>query len=201
VPIEETVGAVGEMVNAGFVRHIGLSEAGAETLRRASKVHPIADVQIEYSIFSRGIESRILPMCRELGIGITAYGVLSRGLLSGHWSKDRAVARNDFRQYAPRFSGTNVNNNLQLVEKLRSIAERRGVTVAQLAIAWVLSRGNDIVPLVGARTRDRLKETMGAVQVGLSHDDLARIDREVPPGAVAGDRYAPAQMAMLDSER
>jgi len=201
VPIEETVGAIADAIAAGYVRYVGLSEAGAETLRRAAKVHPIADVQIEYSIFSRSIESRILPACRELGIGVTAYGVLSRGLLSGHWSRDRAVARSDFRQHAPRFSGSNVENNLGLVEKLRPIAARRGVTVAQLAIAWVLLRGNDIVPLVGARTRERLKEALGALQAEFSPDDLAHIEREVPAGAVAGERYAPAQMANLDSER
>jgi aryl-alcohol dehydrogenase-like predicted oxidoreductase/AcrR family transcriptional regulator len=154
VPIEETVGAIAEMVQAGYVRHVGLSEAGAETVRRAHAVHPVADLQIEYSLLSRRIEDEILPTCRELGVGITAYGVLSRGLLSGHWSKERAETAGAFRQTAPRFTGENLDRNLALVEALRSVAESKGAKVAQLAIAWVLSRGEDIVPLVGARRRD-----------------------------------------------
>src|SRR4051812_24110354 len=154
VPIQETVGGMAEMVAAGYVRHIGLSEAGAATIRRAHAVHPICDVQIEYSLVSRGIESAILPACRELGIGITAYGVLSRGLISGHWTSDRKTAPNDVRTHGPRFAPANLEHNLQLVEKLRRIAERREASVAQIAIAWVLARGTDIVPLVGARRRD-----------------------------------------------
>ncbi|MEA2560598.1 MAG: hypothetical protein QOH06_2102 [Acidobacteriota bacterium] len=201
VPIEETVGAISEMVKAGYVRHIGLSEAGSETIRRAQAVHPIADLQIEYSLFSRGIESGVLPTCRELGIGITAYGVLSRGLLSGHWSKERTGGARDFRAYSPRFQGENLDRNLSLVEALRSVAESKGVTVAQAAIAWVLSRGSDIVPLVGARRRDRLAESLGALDVDLTTDDLARIEQAVPAEAVAGDRYNEHAMAMLDSER
>jgi aryl-alcohol dehydrogenase-like predicted oxidoreductase len=202
VPIEDTVGAVAEMVQAGYVRHIGLSEAGAETIRRASAVHPIVDLQIEYSLFSRGIEEEILPTCRELGVGITAYGVLSRGLLGGHWSKERSgTGGRDFRSYSPRFQGENLDRNLALVEALRSVAEPRGLTVAQAAIAWVLSRGEDILPLIGARRRDRLAEALGALEVELSAEDLARIEAAVPSEAVAGDRYNAQAMAMLDSER
>jgi aryl-alcohol dehydrogenase-like predicted oxidoreductase len=201
VPIEETVGAIAELVQAGYVRHIGLSEVGSETIRRAHAVHPIADLQIEYSLISRGIEDAILPTCRELGIGITAYGVLSRGLLSGHWDAERQTAPGDFRGYSPRFSGDNLTHNLTLVDALRSVAEQRGATPAQVAIAWVLSRGDDIVPLVGARRRDRLTESLAALDVTLSTEDLAAIERAVPPGAAAGDRYASAAMAMLDSEK
>jgi len=201
VPIEETVGAIAEMIKAGYVRHVGLSEAGAETLRRAHAVHPVADLQIEYSLFSRGVESTILPACRELGVGITAYGVLSRGLLSGHWSKERVLPPNDFRKYAPRFSAANVERNLALVETLRGIAASKGVTVAQLAIAWVLARDNGFVPLVGARTRERLAEALGALELQLSADDRSRIEAAVPPGAAAGERYATQLMATLDSER
>jgi aryl-alcohol dehydrogenase-like predicted oxidoreductase len=201
VPIEETVGGIAEMVQAGYVRHIGLSEAGAETLRRAQSVHQIADLQIEYSLFSRGIESEILPTCRELGIGITAYGVLSRGLLSGHWSKDRSVGAGDFRQHGPRFIEANIDNNLALVENLRPIAKAKGVSVAQLVIAWVMAQGTDIVPLVGARRQDRLAEALGALSLNLTPGDFAQIEQAVPSGAVAGDRYASAQMVLLDSEK
>jgi aryl-alcohol dehydrogenase-like predicted oxidoreductase len=200
VPIEETVGAIGELVEAGYVRYVGLSEAGVETLRRAHQVHPVADLQIEYSLVSRGIEHAILPTCRELGIGITAYGVLSRGLISGHWSSARELAPGDFRGGMPRFSGDNLERNLALVEQLRSAAEARGFTVAQLAIAWVLARGEDIVPLVGARTRNRLAEALGALDVELASNDLATIEAAIPPEAVAGERYDARQMATLDSE-
>jgi aryl-alcohol dehydrogenase-like predicted oxidoreductase len=203
VPIEETVGAIAEMVEAGFVRHLGLSEVGAETIRRAYGVHPVSDVQIEYSLLSRGVEDEILPTCRELGIGVTAYGVLSRGLLSGHWSRERAESftPHDFRASAPRFAGENLERNLALVETLRALAEAKGATVAQLAIAWALSRGVDVVPLVGARTRERLAESVGALEVELSGEDLARIEQAIPVGAVAGERYHAEQMAVLDSER
>ncbi len=200
VPIEETVGAIADMVRAGYVRHVGLSEAGAATLRRAHAVHPIADVQLEYSLISRGLEAEILPVCRALGIGVTAYGVLSRGLISGHWSKERAGA-GDFRSHLPRFSGENLDRNLALVEALRAIAAAKGATVAQIAIGWVLSRGDDIVPLVGARRRERLAEALGALDLHLTADDLAQIERAAPPEAVAGERYPSAQMAVLDSER
>jgi aryl-alcohol dehydrogenase-like predicted oxidoreductase len=203
VPIEETVGAIGELVQAGYVRHLGLSEVGAETIRRAHAVHPVADVQIEYSLISRGIEEEILPTCRELGIGVTAYGVLSRGLLSGHWSTEReaSLTPHDFRASAPRFRGENLDRNLELVETLRAIADENDATVAQLAIAWALSRGDDVVPLVGARTRERLAESLGALEVELTRDELARIEDAVPVEAVAGDRYHAEQMAILDSER
>jgi aryl-alcohol dehydrogenase-like predicted oxidoreductase len=201
VNVEETVGAIGELVQAGYVRHVGLSEVGAETLRRAHAVHPISDLQIEYSLMSRGIEAEILPTCRELGVGVTAYGVLSRGLLSGHWSRERMLAAHDFRGSAPRFSGENLDRNLALVDALRPIADARGATVAQVAIAWVLSRGEDVVPLVGARRRDRLAEALGAADLELDAEELARIEEAVPAGAVAGGRYAPDQLAALDSER
>jgi aryl-alcohol dehydrogenase-like predicted oxidoreductase len=200
VPIEETVGAMAEMVKAGYLKHIGLSEAGAATIRRARSVHPISDVQIEYSLISRGIEREILPTCRELGIGITAYGVLSRGLISGHWTTDRSTAPSDFRSHSPRFAAGNIEHNLRLVEDLRRVAESKGATVAQVAIAWVLSRGSDIVPLVGARRRERLSEALGALKLRLNDDDLKQIERTMPAEAAAGDRYAPAQMASLDSE-
>jgi aryl-alcohol dehydrogenase-like predicted oxidoreductase len=200
VPIEDTIGAISEMVTAGYVRHIGLSEVGSDTIRRAAAVHPIADLQIEYSLISRGIEDDILATCRSLGIGITAYGVLSRGLISGHWTKDSAGPE-DFRTHSPRFQGENVETNLALVEALRKIADARGVTVAQIAIAWVAAQGGDIVPLVGARRRDRLTEAIGALDVDLDNDDLAAIELAVPKGAAAGGRYAAAQLDHLDSEK
>ncbi|MEH1875317.1 aldo/keto reductase [Nostoc sp.] len=198
VPIEDTVGAISEMVKAGYVRQIGLSEMGADTIRRAYATHPIACLQIEYSLLSRGIEDEILPTVRELGIAVTAYGVLSQGLLSGHWSKERS---NNFRGHLPRFSGENLDRNLLLVEALGLIAQEQNATVAQVAIAWVLSRGKDIVPLIGARRCDRLNEALGALDLHLSKDDLARIETAVPLNAVAGDRYDPDQMRMLDSEK
>ncbi len=201
VPIEDTVGAIGELIDAGYVRHVGLSEAGAETIRRAHATRPISDLQIEYSLMSRGIEREILPTCRALGIGITAYGVLSRGLLSGHWSADRELAATDFRAHAPRFNADNLARNLAIVDALRSVAEGKAATVAQVAIAWVLARGEDIVPLVGARRRDRLIETLGALDLKLDAGDLAAIEAAVPAGAAAGERYDPGQMAILDSER
>jgi aryl-alcohol dehydrogenase-like predicted oxidoreductase len=201
VPIEDTVGAIADLIRGGYVRHVGLSEVGAETLRRANAVHPVGDLQIEYSLISRGIEDEILPTCRQLGIGITAYGVLSRGLISGHWSKDQAARPGDYRAHAPRFSAENIDQNLALVEALRAIADAKDVTVAQIAIAWVLAQGTDIVPLVGARRRDRLSEALGALTVSLTPDDLAAVERAVPRGAAAGPRYVAQQMAALDSER
>ncbi|MEU8823412.1 aldo/keto reductase [Streptomyces sp. NPDC048636] len=205
VPVEETVGAIAELVQAGHVRHIGLSEAGAETVRRAAAVAPISDLQIEYSLISRGIEDEILPVCRELGIGITAYGVLSRGLISGHWSRDRKLAAHDFRGMSPRFSGENLERNLSLVEALRTVADGKGVSVAQTAIAWVLAQGPRqaaaVVPLVGARRRDRLAEALGALDVTLDADDLDAIEEAVPAGAAAGARYPESQMGHLDSEK
>ncbi len=201
VPIEETVGAIAEMVQAGYVRYIGLSEAGVDTLRRAQAIHPITDLQIEYSLLSRGIEHEILPVCRELGIGITAYGVLSRGLLSGSWSRARGSTSGDFRARAPRFQGENLEHNLALVEALRAVAEAKSTTVAQLAIAWVLSRGDDVVPIVGARRRNQLADALDALDVSLTDDDQERIERAIPAGAAAGERYAAPGMAQLDSEK
>ncbi|KDN74012.1 aldo/keto reductase [Streptomyces olindensis] len=198
VPIEETVGAIAELVEKGHVRHIGLSEVGAETIRRAAATAPIADLQIEYSLLSRGIEDEILPTTRDLGIGITAYGVLSRGLISGHFTADRQLAPGDFRAMSPRFQGDNLRHNLDLVEALRKIAGQKGVSVAQIAIAWVLSRGADIVPLVGARRRDRLTEALGALDVTLDAADLAAIEEAVPAGAAAGARYPAAQLAHVE---
>ena len=201
VPIEETVGAIAELVQAGYVRYIGLSEVGAETLRRAAAVHPICDLQIEYSLISRGIERAILPTCRELGIAITAYGVLSRGLISGRYRADADAQPGDMRGRMPRFQGENLQHNLALVERLREISDAKGATVAQIAFAWALSRGDDIVPLIGARRRDQLQEALGALEVELTPEDLDRIEQAIPPDAAAGDRYMAAQMADLDSER
>ncbi|MGW0834304.1 aldo/keto reductase [Streptomyces prunicolor] len=201
VPIEETVGAIAELVEQGYVRHIGLSEVGADTIRRAAATAPIADVQLEYALITRGIEDRILPVTRELGISVTAYGVLSRGLISGHFTTDRQLGASDFRAHSPRFQGENLQHNLTLVEQLRKLAEQKGVSVAQLAIAWVLSRGEDIVPLVGARTRERLAESLGALDVVLDAADLAAIEAAVPADSAVGDRYPSAMMTHLDSER
>lgn len=200
VPIEDTIGAIGELVDAGYVRRIGLSEVGSETIRRAAAVRPINDLQIEYSLVSRGVEDNILNTCRELGIGVTAYGVLARGLISGHWTKSSG-GQGDFRKASPRFAEDNLDRNLALVEALRSVAQELDVTVAQAAIAWVGSRGADIVPLVGARTRTRLAEALGAATLELTVDQLDRIEVAVPAAQVAGDRYPAAQMAVLDSER
>jgi aryl-alcohol dehydrogenase-like predicted oxidoreductase len=200
VPVEETIGAIAELVQAGYVRHIGLSEVGADTMRRAAATHAISDLQIEYSLISRGIEASILPTARELGIGITAYGVLSRGLISGNWQKGQNGA-GDFRTYSPRFQDGNIDRNLALVEALRAVAEARGATVAQIAIAWVAAQGDDIVPLIGARKRDRLAESLGAVTLSLSADDLAAIEAAMPADAVAGGRYAAEQLAHMDSEQ
>ena len=183
------------------MRHVGLSEAGAGTLRRAHAVHPIASLQIEWSLLSRGIEAEIVPTARELGVAINPYGALSRGLLSGNWSRERSATARDFRGHLPRFTGANLDANLTLVEELRRIAREKGATVAQLAIAWVLARGADVVPLVGARTRAQLTESLGALDVTLAAEDLARIEHAVPAGAAAGSRYDAGQMATLDSER
>jgi aryl-alcohol dehydrogenase-like predicted oxidoreductase len=199
VPIEDTIGAIADLVKAGYVRHIGLSEAGVDNIRRAHKVHPIVDLQIEYSIMTRGVEDKILPVLRELGIGMTAYGVLSRGLISESALGGGSIG--GFRSHSPRFQGENLSRNLALVQALKAVADEKGCSVAQLAIAWVASRGNDIVPLVGARKRERLTEALGASEVTITPAEFARIDAAVPVGATAGTRYAPEQMAMLDSER
>ena len=199
--VEEVVRTLADLVKAGNIRHIGLSEIGAKTLRRAAAVHPIVDLQIEYSLASRDIEPEILPTARELGIGITAYGVLSRGLLSGHWSSNRAVTASDFRARSPRFQGANLEKNLRLVEAIRTVAQRKGITVAQAAIAWVLSRGEDIIPLLGARTRERLDEALGAAEITLTGPDLDELARAVPAEAVAGARYPEHSLPDLDTER
>ncbi len=199
VPIEDTIGAIADMIRAGYVRHVGLSEVGADTIRRAHTVHPVADLQIEYSLMSRGIEQKILPTTRELGIGITAYGVLSRGLLSGRLPA--AGSKGDLRVVRmPRFQQGNVEQNMRLVEALRQIGDEKGATPAQLALAWVRSRGNDILPVIGARRREQLKESLGALDLKLSAADLARIDAAVSPELTAGTRYDAPQMAHLDSE-
>ncbi|AGZ42848.1 aldo/keto reductase [Actinoplanes friuliensis] len=197
VPIEETVGAIKEMIDAGHVRHVGLSEVDAATIRRAHAVHPIADLQFEYSLISRAVETDILPTLRELGIGLTAYGVLSRGLISGHWSAGRVGGAGDVRGFSPRFASENVEHNLTLVDALRRVAEAKGCTVAQLAIAWVAAQGGDIVPLVGARTRERLSEALPALELDLTADDLAEIEKAVPAGSARGDRYPAAFMSSL----
>ncbi|WOH81716.1 aldo/keto reductase [Bradyrhizobium sp. BEA-2-5] len=201
VPIEEIVGGLADLVKAGYVRHIGLSEVGSDTIRRAHAVHPIADLQIEYSLIERGIERDILKTCRELGIGITAYGVLARGLISGHWSKDSGKVGKDYRLMTPRFQGANLDANLALVEQLRAIAAEIGATPAQVAIAWVAAQGKEIVPLVGARTRNRLTEALGATKLTLTQAHLAALAKAFPPDIAAGTRYAAEQMAHLDSEK
>ncbi|HEX5204278.1 MAG TPA: aldo/keto reductase [Actinoplanes sp.] len=196
VPIEDTVGAIKEMIDAGYVRRLGLSEVGAETIRRAHAVHPVADLQIEYSLISRGVEDEVLPTLRELGIGMTAYGVLSRGLISGHWNPAEARA-DDHRRHMPRFAPENAAHNLALVDALRRVADDKGCTVAQLAIAWVAAQGDDIVPLVGARTRDRLAEALPAARLTLTGAELAAIEKAVPPGSARGERYPATMMASL----
>ena len=199
VPIEETVGAIADLIQAGYVRWLGLSEASSSTVRRAHAVHPVVDLQIEYSLMSRSVETKILPTLRELGIGLTAYGVLSRGIISA--GALQGQSQSGFRSHLPRFQGQNLKQNLALVETLAAFAASRGVSVAQLAIAWVLSRGQDIVPLVGARTRDKLQEALGSLDLVLTAEDFSKMEALVPPAAVAGERYMPEQMAMLDSER
>jgi aryl-alcohol dehydrogenase-like predicted oxidoreductase len=197
VPIEETIGAIAELIQAGYVRAVGLSEVGPETIRRAHAVHPIADLQIEYALITRGPEEQIFPLLRELGIGVTAYGVLSRGLLSG----SKPAAKGDYRAHLPRFHGENGERNRALVEALEQLAAEKGVTPTQLAIAWVLAKDRIIIPTIGARTRTQLAESLGALQVELSPADLARIEEAVPASAVAGTRYGAEQMRALDSER
>ena len=197
VPIEDTVGAIANLIQAGYVRHLGLSEVSAQTVRRASRVHPVVDLQIEYSILTRGVEERILPTLRELGVGVTAYGVLSRGLIS----QSTVEGKTGERPFFPRFVGENLRKNTKLVHTLNAIARNRGITVAQLAIAWALGRGEDIVPLIGARSRPRLTETLNAVEMRLDDDESAAIDQAVATHGVAGSRYGEHHMHSLDSER
>ncbi|MEM1299348.1 MAG: aldo/keto reductase [Pseudomonadota bacterium] len=201
VPIEDWMGALSECVQAGWVRHIGLSEAGASTIRAAHDIHPITAVQQEWSLMSRSIEDSVLPTCRELGIGVTAYGVLSRGLLSGHVHADTFAARREFRNMAPRFAGANLAQNLSLTAALSSLAGKLGSTAAQLAIAWVLRKGRDVLPLIGARRPDQLSGALGAMEIDLTHEEMARIEAAVPAEAVAGARYDEHGMQLLDSER
>jgi aryl-alcohol dehydrogenase-like predicted oxidoreductase len=205
VPIEDTIGAIAELVKAGYVRHIGLSEVGAATIRKAAAVHPIVDLQIEYSLISRGPEDEILGVTRELGIAITAYGVLSRGLIGGHMQGGIATTgvhgQGDFRGHSPRFQGENLQKNLALADALRAEAEKLGLSTAQAAIAWALAKGDDIVPVIGARTRQRLAETLGALDKPLRPEAVAALEAAVPKDAAAGERYPAPQMASLDSER
>lgn len=197
VPIEETVGAISDLIKAGYVRYVGLSEVGPDTIRKAHSVCPVSDLQIEYSLISRGAESRIFPVLEELGIGVTAYGVLSRGLLSG---SDTSGA-GDFRGYMPRFKGENFARNQRVVQALNEVAAQKGISAAQLAIAWVLAKGNRIVPVMGARTRRQLGESLSALQVQLSPEEMNRVEEAVPASAVAGTRYDEHHMKMLDSEQ
>jgi aryl-alcohol dehydrogenase-like predicted oxidoreductase len=197
VPIEDTIGAMADLVKAGYVRAIGLSEVGPDTIRRANAVHPISDLQIEYSLISRGPETTIVPVLQELGIGVTAYGVLSRGLLSGSTPKSPT----DFRAHLPRFAGLNRERNQPLIDALQKLATEKSVTASQLAIAWVLAKGASIVPVIGARTRAQLAESLGAMNVTLTPADVARIETALPAAAVAGTRYDEHQMRILDSER
>ncbi|MEH2064752.1 MAG: aldo/keto reductase [Nostoc sp.] len=196
VPIEDTIGAIAELVTAGYIRYIGLSEVGVDTIRRAHAIHPISDLQIEYSLISRNPESEIFPVLEELGIGVTAYGVLSRGLLSG----STPGTQGDFRAYLPRFSKENLAQNQRLIEELKQIAAEKGVLTSQLAIAWVLAKGRNIVPVIGARKRTQLSESLAALDVNLSPEDLNRIETAIPASAIAGTRYDEHQMKMLDSE-
>jgi aryl-alcohol dehydrogenase-like predicted oxidoreductase len=197
VPIEDTVGAVADMIKAGFVRYVGLSEVGPETIRRAAAVHPIVDLQIEYSLVSRGPETKIFPLLHELGIATTAYGVLSRGLLSG----SPTAGPGDLRSHFPRFQGENRTRNERMVDQLRQIAADKGISQVQLAIAWVLAKGNFIVPVIGARTRTQLADSLATLNVNLTTEEIAAIEAAIPPQAVAGARYGEEQMRVLDSEK
>jgi aryl-alcohol dehydrogenase-like predicted oxidoreductase len=197
VPVEDTMGAIADLIRAGHVRYAGLSEVGVETIRKAHAVTPVSDLQIEYSIVSRGPEGSIFPVLEELGVGVTAYGVLSRGLLSG----SKPGGRGDFRAHLPRFSGKNAAQNGLVTRELANLAAEKGVTAAQLAIAWVLAKARGIIPVIGARTRKQLAESLAALQVKLTADEIARIEGLIPPSAIAGSRYDEGQMRMLDSEK
>ena len=197
VPIEDTVGTIADLIKAGYVRQVGLSEVGVETIRRAHGVHPIHDLQIEYSLISRSPEQKIFPALDELRIAVTAYGVLSRGLLSG----SLPAGKSDLRAHLPRFSGDNLTRNRVLIERLNAAAKNRGITPTQLAIAWVMAKKPNIVPVIGARTRTQLVEALGALEVKLTPAEVKSIEDSVPTGEVAGTRYAEPQMAQLDSER
>jgi len=198
VPIEDTVGAMSQLVREGKVRHLGLSEASTKTIRRAHKVHPITAVQTEYSLFTRDPERDVLATCRELGIGFVAYSPLGRGLLGGKIKNVDNLEQNDWRRGAPRFQGENFQKNLELVRRIETIAKQKGCTPAQLAIAWVLAKGEDIVPIVGTKRRKYLEEDIAALQLTLSPEEIHTIDESVPPDAAAGDRYPTAVMNILN---
>jgi aryl-alcohol dehydrogenase-like predicted oxidoreductase len=200
VPIEETIGAIADMVKAGYVRHIGLSEVGSDTIRRAMTVHPICDLQIEYSLFSRGIEKSVLNTCKELGLAITAYGVLSRGLFDPSWGKT-PITPSDFRAYSPRFQGENLQKNLASLDVIRNLAREKNASVPQIAIAWVLGKGSDIFPLIGSRRMATLGDSLKALEIHLSHSEMQMLDEAFPEGVAAGTRYAEPMMSHLDSEK
>ena len=197
VPIEETIGTIADLIKAGYVRHLGLSEVGVDIIRRAHAVHPVVDLQIEYSLISRGPETAIFPALKELGISVTAYGVLSRGLLSG----SRPAGPKDFRAHLPRFIGGNLDQNQKLIDALNALAQEKNATSSQLAIAWVLAQGEQIIPVPGARTRAQLKESLGALDINLTPEDLRRIEAAIPAAEIAGTRYNEQQMQILDSEK
>jgi aryl-alcohol dehydrogenase-like predicted oxidoreductase len=197
-PIEETVGAMAELVKAGKVRYLGLSEASAQTLRRAVKTHPIAALQTEYSLWTRDPETEILATCRELGIGFVAYSPLGRGFLTGQFQKFEDFAADDYRRHSPRFQGENFQKNLDLVRRVEEIARKKGCKPSQLALAWVLAQGNDIVPIPGTKRRKYLEENVGAIELKLTNEDLRRIDEVFPPEAAAGGRYPEHMMAMVN---
>jgi aryl-alcohol dehydrogenase-like predicted oxidoreductase len=197
VPIEDTVGTISSLIKAGYVRQVGLSEVGVETVRRAHAVHPVQDLQIEYSLISRGPEAKIFPALEELGIAVTAYGILSRGLLSG----SVPTGKGDLRAHLPRFTGENLTRNRVLIERLNATAKDLGITTTQLAIAWVMAKKPNIIPVIGARTRTQLVESLGALEVKLTPAQIKTIEDAVPARDVAGTRYAEEQMAHLDSER
>jgi aryl-alcohol dehydrogenase-like predicted oxidoreductase len=188
-PIEETIGAMAQLVKEGKIRHIGLSEASAATLRRANKVHPVTAMQSEYSLWTRDPEDQVLPACRELGVGFVAYSPLGRGFLTGQFKRFEDLAPDDYRRQSPRFQGENFQKNLDLVGRIQQMASEKGCTASQLAIAWVLAQGDDIVPIPGTKRRKYLEENLGALNVKLTPDDLRRIDEVSPKGAAAGDRY------------
>jgi len=201
VPVEDTVGAISEMIRAGYVRHVGLSEAGSETIRRACSVHRIAALQIEYGLVSRGVEQDILPTLRELGVSLVAYGVFSRGLLTNRFPGPEGPSQGDIRSHFPRFQGENLGRNRQLILRLEEIAREMGFSVAQLAVAWILSKGDDVIPLIGTKHPAQLADVLTVLPRKLSADEIRSIEQAVPRGSVAGDRYAPEQMRALDSER